>query len=118
MINADLMRDQEARSLKLDAGLHLQADGQVNLSLHGQGQLPESILLSVASSTNDQLVETTHRLPLLKIAPGLYQGTLSDVKPSIMHIKLEGGSWRLTGDWHHPLQSDLEIRAASPSRVE
>jgi len=118
MINADLMRDQEARNLKLNAVLHLNADGQINLNLQGEGQLPDSILLSVATSTNDQLVESTHRLPLLKIAPGQYHGTLADVKPSIMHIKLEGGKWRLTDDWHHPLQSDLEIRAVAPTRVE
>jgi len=113
MINTDLMRDAQARKLQLAATMHLQADGQINLNLQGVGELPESILLSVASSTNDQLAETTHRLPLLKLAPGLYQGTLADVKAPLIHVKLEGGNWRLTGDWHRPLQSDLELKAVN-----
>jgi len=111
MINTDLLRDARARDMQLDAILHLQTDGQINLQLRGVGELPESILLSVASSTNNQLVETTHRLPLLKLAPGLYQGTLADVQAQLMHVKLEGGNWRLTGDWHRPRQSDLELKA-------
>ena len=113
MINKDLMRDAQAKKMQLHAEMHLQAGGQINLALQGVGELPESILLSVATSTNDQLVETTHRLPLLKTAPGQYQGSLADVNASIMHIKLEGGNWRLTSDWHHPLQTDLQIRAVN-----
>ncbi|MET3107271.1 hypothetical protein AAKU67_002297 [Oxalobacteraceae bacterium GrIS 2.11] len=116
MINTDLMRDAQARKLKLHAGLHLMANGQINLSLQGAGQLPDSVLLSVATSTEDQLVETTHRLPLLRIAPGEYQGNLSATKASLMHIKLEGGNWRLTSDWHHPLQTDLQIKTENDER--
>jgi len=113
MINKDLSRDAEARRLQLQAALHLQAGGQINLTLRGAGELPDSILLSVATSNDDRLVETTHRLPLLKTAPGLYQGNLADTKATIMHIKLEGGNWRLTGDWHQPLQTDMQIKAVT-----
>jgi len=111
MINTDLMRDAQARKLQLHADLHLQADGQINLNLQGLGQLPDSVLLSVATSTEDELVETTHRLPLIKTGQGEYQGILSSAKSPLMHIKLEGGNWRLTSDWHHPLQTDLLIKA-------
>lgn len=111
MINADLMRDAKARELKLRANLHLQANGQINLRLQGAGKLPDSILLSVATSTVGQLAETTHRLPLLTVAPGEYQGNLYSTASNLLHVKLEGDNWRLTSDWHHPLQTDLLIKA-------
>jgi len=113
MINTDLMRDAQARKMQLHAQIHLMAGGQINLALEGVGDLPESVLLSVATSNHDDLVETTHRLPLLKMAPGQYQGNLANTSASIMHIKLEGGNWRLTSDWHNPLQTDLQIRAVT-----
>jgi hypothetical protein len=43
----------------------------------------------------------------------MYQGRLAAVNAPLMHIKLEGGNWRLTSDWHHPLQTDLQIRAVN-----
>ncbi|TDK68684.1 FixH family protein [Sapientia aquatica] len=113
MINTDLVRDAKARALKLEANLHLQADGQLELRLQGQGQLPDTILLSVATSDAHDLVETTHRLPLRQVTPGIYQGKLSETKASLMHLKLEATGWRLTSDWHHPADSDLQIRAVN-----
>ncbi len=113
MINKDLMRDAEARTLKLNAQLHLQAGGQVDLKLQGQGELPASVLLSVATSSADSVAESTHRLPLQQIAPGAYRGSLTGINSQIMHIKLESSGWRLTGDWHQPLQTDLQIKAVN-----
>lgn len=111
MINTDLMRDAQARKMQLHAEMHLMADGQINLALTGVGGLPKSVLLSVATSNHEDLVETTHRLPLQQTASGQYQGNLANVNANIMHIKLEGGNWRLTSDWHNPLQTDLQIGA-------
>jgi hypothetical protein len=111
MINTDLVRDAKARSLKLEADMHLQADGQIDVHLQGYGDLPDTILLSVATSDAHDLVESTHRLPLRQVTPGQYQGTLSNTKATMMHLKLEATGWRLTSDWHRPLESDLKIKA-------
>ncbi len=113
MINTDLMRDAEARRLNLQASLNLQPDGQIRLTMQGNGRLSDTILLSVAASNESQLVETTHRLPLLMTTPGVYQGKLSSLNSPLLHIKLEGNNWRLTSDWHNPLRTELKIRAAN-----
>jgi len=110
MINIDLMRDAKARAMQLHSQLKLQANGEVQVSLQGVGQLPESIMLSVTTSDADSaLVETTRRLPLKQVAPGVYQGKVQTVSPTVMHVQLETTDWRLTGDWRMPLQTVLQL---------
>lgn len=110
-VNADIRRDARARALNVNATLHLESSGLLRIKVDSKGDLPDVILLSIATSEANSLVESTHRLPLKQLSNGVYQGTLSDVKSKLMHIKLEGNGWRLTGDWHQPLQAELKINA-------
>ena len=110
MINIDLMRDAKARDLKLHAQMKLQEQGQLQVNLQGEGQLPDKILLSVTTSDKDSaLTETTRRLPLQQVAPGVYQGVVPTGSYAIMHVQLETTDWRLTGDWRQPLQTVLQL---------
>ena len=114
MINIDLMRDAKAREQKLRANLSLQPTGQLQVQVQGEGKLPDIILLSIATADAESaLVETSRRLPLQQVSPGLYEGKLESTSPAVMHVKLETSDWRLTGDWRQPLKTVLQLKAVS-----
>ncbi len=122
MINTNLQRDANARALKL--GAHLQLDvakKQIVMQLQSVGALPEMVQLSIASSGANagSVSEIVHRLPMQASSVGRYVGDLphnsgldlalvqSNVK--LLHLKLETNEWRLTGDWHDPLQRSVKL---------
>ena len=122
MINTNLQRDANARAMKLDARLQLDLDKkQIVMQLQSVQALPESVQLSIASSgaNSGSVSEIVHRLTMQASANGRYVGDLphdsgldlalaqSNVK--LLHLKLETNDWRLTGDWHEPLQRTVQL---------
>lgn len=122
MINTNLQRDANARAMQLDARLQLDlAKKQIVMRLQSAQAMPETVQLSIASSGANQgsVSEIVHRLKLQASSDGRYVGDLpqnagldlalvqSNVK--LWHLKLETNEWRLTGDWHEPLQRSVQL---------
>lgn len=121
MINKDIQRDAKARELHLGASLSLDASaGKLRMQLVGDGMLPEAVKLSLANAaeSGSSVNEIVHRLPMVKVSPGVYEGDLklvSDISASsvkLFHIKLETTDWRLTGDWFEPAQKVVRLGMA------
>lgn len=122
MINTNLQRDANARAMKLDARLQLDLEKkQIVMQLQSAQTLPETVQLSIASSGANEgsVSEIVHRLTMQASSGGRYVGDLphnsgldlalvhSNVK--LLHLKLETNEWRLTGDWHEPLQRSVQL---------
>jgi hypothetical protein len=125
MINTNLQRDAKARELQLNAKMHLDVQTQtLSMSLKSRQVLPDVIQVSLAVSgaSSGSVDEIIRRFPLRLVAPDRYEGSL--VKDdqgkklgdfgvsSLFHVKVETNDWRLTSDWHNPLQADLDLRPA------
>lgn len=122
MINTNIQRDEKARQLQLHAKLSIDIRADIiQLKLASQGEFPESINLSLASSgaSHNSVSEVIRRLPLKQVSKGIYVGDLSQVhrfngeRIKLLHVKLETNDWRLTGDWLSPEANPLELHPAS-----
>ncbi|MBC3930084.1 FixH family protein [Undibacterium curvum] len=121
MINKDIQRDAKARELHLSANLSLHAaQSLIRVEVTGAGELPEQIQMSLANASPNaaKVTEIVHRIPLIRVAPGVYEGELkqtsniSDSSVKLFHIKLETTDWRLTGDWFEPEQKAAQLNAS------
>ncbi|MCH8618950.1 FixH family protein [Undibacterium sp. TS12] len=121
MINKDIQRDARARQLRLGAVISADfANGKMKLELSGQGDLPDSIQLSLANAVagGNSVSEVIRRLPMKRVSPGHYEGDLKMMTNlpvdtvKLFHIKLETSDWRLTGDWFDPEQKAIQLNAA------
>lgn len=121
MINKDIQRDAKERELHLGATLSLDASaGKLRMHLAGDGSLPETVKLSLANAaeSGSSVNEIVHRLPMVRVSPGIYEGDLklvSNISASsvkLFHIKLETTDWRLTGDWFEPAQKVVQLGTA------
>ncbi len=114
MVNKDIMRDANAKAQNLSASVKIdQLAGQLLVQLETKGPLPEKLKLSLALNDGQSVHEKVRRLDLISQGNGRY---LADWKlqaqtDKLWHVKLEGGDWRLTGDWQDPQSSSLNLRA-------
>lgn len=121
MINKDLQRDAKARELQLSASISLDsAENRLKMSLSANTDLPDTIQVSLASSSGKSLsvTEVIRRLPMKQVRPGVYEGemnvasNLSIATVKLLHVKVETIDWRLTGDWFDPKHRLAHLTAA------
>ncbi|MBC3812784.1 MULTISPECIES: FixH family protein [Undibacterium] len=121
MINKDIQRDAKSRELHLGATLSLDvSSGKLRMQLKGDGLLPDTVKLSLANAAEGatSVNEVVHRLPMVQVSPGIYEGDLKLVSSifsssvKLFHIKLETTDWRLTGDWFEPEQKVAQLGMA------
>ena len=113
-VNKLTERDQQARSLGLQAEVMQAADGgALRVLLRGAPTttLPESLLLRITHPTRagvDRSVE------LKSEGGGIYAGRLDAALAGRWHVSLEdrARSWRLTGDWFPEKSPVLQLSAA------
>lgn len=114
MVNKDILRDANAKSLQMHAAIRIdQLAGQVIVDLGGKGTLPEKLQLSLALNDGKSVLEKVRRLELLSQGNGRYLAdwSVSGESDKLWHVKLEGADWRLTGDWRNPQSSGLNLSA-------
>ncbi|MBR7798852.1 FixH family protein [Undibacterium fentianense] len=122
MINTNLQRDAKARELALNASLQLDlSNNKILMSVKSNQALPQEVQISLASSgaLEGGVEEVVRRLPMKLVGAGTYEANLlqdpkfekalNQSKIQILHVKLETNEWRLTGDWHNPLEKKLSI---------
>lgn len=114
MVNKDIIRDANAKTQQVEASIRIDTlAGQVIVQLSSQAALPEKLKLSLASNDGKSVHEKVRRLELLAQGNGRYLADWQthDATEKTWHVKLEGGDWRLTGDWMNPLSSAVKLSA-------
>jgi hypothetical protein len=123
MINTNLQRDARARELQLTATLKLDlSQKKIRMHLTANQNLPDLVQISLASSgaQSGSVDEIIRRLALKQLTPGEFDllaitngdNILNEAALRLLHVKLETNDWRLTGDWHHALESNLQLLPA------
>ncbi len=114
MVNKDIIRDANAKAQQVEAQIKIdQLAGQVVVQLSAKSALPEKLKLSLALNDGKSVLEKVRRLELSAQGNGRYlaEWQAHAEAQKTWHIKLEGGDWRLTGDWVNPLNSELQLSA-------
>ena len=114
-INQTLSRDHAALEQGYRATLAWSADsGRMRVTLRGTAELPPALRLRIVHPTRpgmDQLAR------LARVDAGVYEGV--SVAPRagrwLVSLEDEDGSWRLTGEWQVPQQTQLQLAASSLS---
>jgi hypothetical protein len=106
-INRVLERERRARELQVHASL-AHAQGRVRVLLRAAGPLPPALKLRLAHPTRAGM---DHVVTLRQSAPGLYEGALADLAGQVpagrWHVVIEGGDWRVAGDWNGSASAEL-----------
>ena len=115
-IDKDIHRDAKAAEYKLVANVKIEATGHIRLQLEGK-TLPEKTTMIISSYSRSSEYESSQKIALTQLNSGQYEGmaaipSISDTANiKLWHVKIEGPDWRLTGDWHDPLHSSLQLKS-------
>jgi hypothetical protein len=109
-INRVLERERRAAELQVHASLaYAPESGRMRVLLRSAGPLPPALRLRLAHPTRSGM---DHVSVLRQSAPGLYEGTIDGMAggqtpAGRWHMVLEGGDWRLAGDWNGGAAAEL-----------
>lgn len=115
-IDKSIHSDAKASEYKMLADIKVDSSGTIQLQLAAETGLPATIQMVLSSHAPGSEYEAIQKITLTQVKSGLYQGSvktpsLSDsATPKLWHVKVEGPDWRLTGDWHDPLHSSLQLK--------
>jgi len=115
-IDKDINRDTKAGEYKLAGDIKVDSSGKIQLQLEGATRLPADILMVVSSYSRGSEYEATQKTTLTQVKSGMYEGSIK-IQPApdsanlkLWHVKIEGPDWRLTADWHDPLNRSLQLK--------
>jgi hypothetical protein len=107
--------DAKAAEYRMLANVKVDNSGAIQLQLEGKTNLPPTILMVVSSYAPGSEYESMQKTTLSQVKPGQYEGLIkipSHADPAalkVWYLKIEGPDWRLTADWHDPLNSPLQL---------
>jgi hypothetical protein len=111
LINKEIDRSNRALELKLGAKARVAADGRIELSLTGAGEVPAPEQLSLSFGRAAQSGEDIVAV-LARQTGGLYTGRIASLPPSRWRVTLEAGAWRLTSDAAVTLPGEFRLGSA------
>jgi hypothetical protein len=113
-INRVLEREQRALSMHVrGTATYVAATGRVRVQASADTPLPPVLTLRLAHPTRAGMDQT---VMLRSLQPGLYEGALQLPESKRWLVTLEGGNWRLPGEWdgHAALRLGAPEAGAAP----
>lgn len=115
-LNINKYIEQDAKAYELQVHGLMQFNPQANritFNLESYGRMPDSLQIDLSTNYHAAEFETTQKITLTRVSKNMYEGVLSSAIPAnidVWHLKVDGGLWRLTGDWVNPYRQSYNMK--------
>ncbi len=113
-INKTIEQDAKAYEWQVHGTLQFNAQGnKITFELESQGRMPDTLELDISTNYHAAEFETMQKIILSRVNKHMYEGVLGSTIPAnieVWHLKVDGGAWRLTGDWVNPYRQPYNMK--------